>query len=449
MNKKLLIYGVVLLHSVITAWFWFDNPGKFVFSNASSTLLAFGSLSGLILASLALLQLLLMSRAPFIEQTWGQDKLARVHAFLGKVFLVFLVAHPALVVAAYSNTSQMSFFSQYFAMLKLDDMLGAVVGFWLFVALIIYSLLRVYKKLEFEKWYLSHLLMYVAVLVSFGHQKELGSSLLTSNIFASYWTLLYVLTFASLAGFRVGLPLYRFYKHRFYVEKLEQETGDVWSVYIKGQNLSDFKTLGGQFFIVRFLTNGFWREAHPFSLSTTAGQDHLRLSIKASGNFSGKISKLSPKTKVYVEGPYGVFTAKRASKDKVLLLAGGIGITPFRSMLEDLGKAGKDVVLLYGNKTKQDIALKNELEDLASKYHVQIHHVLSNEKTENSTQLAESSENVHYGFITTELIQQVVPDFLEREVFVCGPPPMMNGLIKTLKQNNLPKSQLHFEKFAF
>ncbi len=118
-------------------------------------------------------------------------------------------------------------------------------------------------------------------------------------------------------------------------------------------------------------------------------------------------------------------------------------------MLEDLGKQNKDVILLYGNKTEKDIALRSEIEGLATKYKFQVHHVLSNEKTEYSTQQTENRGNMHYGFITVQLIAKLAPDYLDREVFVCGPPAMMNGLIKTLRQNNLPKNQLHFEKFAF
>lgn len=462
MNKKLLIYSVVLLHSFITAYFWFKNPGRFALDSSSGTLLALGSLSGLVLASLALLQLLLMSRAPLLEQTWGLDKLARIHGALGKVFIIFLVAHPALVIAAYSSINELSYFAQYFALLKLDDMLGAVVGFWLFIALIAYSLLRVYKKLEFEKWYLSHLLMYLAVLTSFGHQKELGSSLLTSNAFSIYWTMLYGVTFLTVVMYRFAKPAWNFYKNRFYVDKIQSETGDVWSIYIKGNSLNTIKSFGGQFFIVRFLTLGFFWEAHPFSLSIEPNSNTLRLSIKASGDFTSKIANLKPGTKVYLEGPYGVFTTKKAQKNKVLLLAGGIGITPFRSMMEDLGKQNKDVILLYGNKTEKDIALRSEIEQLATKYKFQVHHVLSNEtETANSNSEAlnpKQTQNpnaqtpkstTHYGFINTELISRLVPDYLEREVFVCGPPPMMNNLIKTLRQNSLPKSQLHFEKFAF
>ncbi|MBP9686982.1 MAG: hypothetical protein KBD66_04255, partial [Candidatus Doudnabacteria bacterium] len=129
--------------------------------------------------------------------------------------------------------------------------------------------------------------------------------------------------------------------------------------------------------------------------------------------------------------------------------AGGIGITPFIAVLEDLGKAGKDIVLIYGNKTEADIALRNELEKLAGKYNIKIHHVLSNQPTSPSPatynlQLTTFS----VGFVTPELIKQLVPDAAEREVFLCGPPPMMNGLLKTLPTLGIPKNKIYFEKFS-
>lgn len=113
---------------------------------------------------------------------------------------------------------------------------------------------------------------------------------------------------------------------------------------------------------------------------------------------------------------------------------------------------------MYGNKTEADIALRAELEALSQKYSIKIHHVLSSQNTvvsgqsynapkqttENSSQLVTFSA----GFVTPELISQLVPDAAEREVFLCGPPPMMNGLLKTLPTVGIPKHKIYYEKFS-
>ncbi len=462
MNKrKSLLFSLLLLHGVITGYFWYLNPGQNFADNSGATLLALGSLSGLILASLALLQVLLMSRGVILEQTWGLDKLSRAHATLGKMFLVFLLLHPALVVAAYANWSQVSFFNQYLNTLQLDDIPQAVASYWLFIVLIIYSLLRVYKKLEFEKWYLSHLLMYGAVILAFGHQLELGSSLNTNNLFSAYWVFVFALVFAYLAWYRFGLPAYRTYKHRFFVAKVLPDTNGVWSVYIKGQNLNTYSYQAGQFVIARFLVKPFFWQAHPFTMSTEPNGEYLRLTIKALGDFTSTLKQLQVGTKVYLEGPYGIFTAQKAKKDKVLLLAGGIGITPIRALLPDLVKMGKQATLVYGSKTEADIALRSEIEELASKYKFQVHYVLSNAvesanpnlEAPNTTQTPTAIDQnakptFHYGFVDIDLLSKLVPDFLKREVFLCGPPAMMDGLLTTLKENGLPQTQLHFERFS-
>jgi predicted ferric reductase len=293
--------------------------------------------------------------------------------------------------------------------------------------------------------------MYGGTLLAFGHQQELGNTLNSDNLFSFYWLVIFAATFLTLGIFRFLWPLYYFYQHRFFVEKITQETPNTWSVFIRGTNLQNFKVRAGQFFIARFFAKGYFLEAHPFSLSEEPNPDYLRLTIKASGDFTAKVAQIPLGTKVYLEGPYGIFTADKANADKILLLAGGIGITPIRAMLKDFGKANRDIVLIYGNKTSKDIAFKDELEELAKKYDIQIHYVLSSSaETANPKSEAPNSKlNTHYGFITTELISRLVPDYLEREVFLCGPPPMMNGLIASLKQKGLPTRLLHFEKFTF
>ncbi|KKT87862.1 MAG: Oxidoreductase FAD/NAD(P)-binding domain protein [Parcubacteria group bacterium GW2011_GWB1_45_10] len=136
-----------------------------------------------------------------------------------------------------------------------------------------------------------------------------------------------------------------------------------------------------------------------------------------------------------IEGPFGVFTDNEKVSDKILLIAGGIGITPLRSLAQAMVQKGKDVILLFGNKTRQDIVFENEFKDITG---LKLINVLSDEKNY-------SGET---GYIDKEKIQRLVPDFLEREVFLCGPEPMMDSVISDLKELDFPSAKLHFEKFS-
>jgi len=292
--------------------------------------------------------------------------------------------------------------------------------------------------LNYEWWHSVHLLAYLAIVLAFGHQFEVGGDFTANTVFAGYWYGLYAFVGTSLIGYRVINPLVLCWKYRFVVDRVVLETDDVVSVYIGGRNLSGFRVVGGQFMILRFLAQGFRWQAHPFSLSCPPSGDYLRVSVKNSGDFTAQVRNLQPGTRVLIDGPHGIFTSRRSAKNKVLLIAGGIGITPLRSMADALGASGKNVVLLYGNRRRKDVVFQSELDPLAREKHLTVHYVFS----------AEPDESGEQGYIDRARIQRLVPDVAERDVFLCGPPPMMAGVVKTLAGLDVPAKQIFYERFA-
>ena len=113
---------------------------------------------------------------------------------------------------------------------------------------------------------------------------------------------------------------------------------------IGGRNLRRLRAQAGQFFLWRFLARDRWWVSHPFSLSAAPDGRSLRITVKALGDHSARLAALKPGTRVVAEGPFGVFTARARRREKVLLVAGGIGITPVRALLEQLDG---DVTVLY------------------------------------------------------------------------------------------------------
>jgi predicted ferric reductase len=459
MYKKLWFRLVCSIHSVIILYFWWAGNGSLFSQDSSSVILALGRLAGLILVGLVLLQVLIMSRAPWMEQAFGLDALARVHHKVGRYFIIFLVAHPVLIIWSYSKFADLGFVAQYLSLLKSDEVIQSSIAFLLFLGIIIYSLLRIWKNWNFERWYYVHLAMYAAIVLAFLHQIELGGDIVANNYFRYYWYFAYAFVLIHLLWFRFTVPVLLYRKHKFTVSEVKSETHDVTSIYIAGQKMDEYPIRGGQFLIVRFLAKGFWWQAHPFTMSQHPNGTSLRLSIKASGDFSTAVSQLRPGIKAMIEGPYGIFTAEHSKTNKVLLIAGGIGITPYRSILEDLGKAGKDIVLIYANKTEADIALRSEMEELSNKYNIKIHHVLSassvgasfsrpNTEAGGQGQPLHTNAIFHQGFVNNDLIKQLVPDVASREIFLCGPPPMLNALIKSLPSLRIPKNKIYFEKFS-
>lgn len=103
----------------------------------------------------------------------------------------------------------------------------------------------------------------------------------------------------------------------------------------------------------------------PYSLSAAPAGNTLRITVKDLGGHSGALGRLRLGTRVYAEGPYGALTAARRRQRKVLLIAGGIGITPLRALFEELPG---DVTLLYRARQDADVAFRQELGAIAARH---------------------------------------------------------------------------------
>ncbi|OHA40631.1 MAG: hypothetical protein A3G59_02135 [Candidatus Taylorbacteria bacterium RIFCSPLOWO2_12_FULL_47_20] len=427
------------LNAAVILFFWWKTSGLILFENKASTLIAFGRLFGLFAAYSILFQFFLMGRNPLLEKIFGLDKLSRVHHTNGKVAVALILFHPIFLVAGYSLASGIGAWAQFIEFItQYPHVIWAFVGLLLFTFVVASSLYISFRRLKYETWYLVHLAVYLAAFASFWHQIANGTDLLSSRFFYVYWIALYAIVFVSHLFFRFVRPVHVSLKHKFVIAEIRRENYNTVSIYIGGRDLSSFRIKPGQFMIFRFLKRGFWWQAHPFSLSKMPDGQTLRITVKELGDFTRKISKLEVGTKIYIDGPYGIFTDFFGLNRPILFIAGGIGITPIRSLMEEMLRQGKNVVLLYGNKTAQDIIFRKELEELSAKYGSRIIHVLSEDKNFEG----------EIGRIDQEKISKLVPDFREREVYLCGPTAMMDSVQKGLAMLGVSKSKIHFEKFS-
>jgi len=151
----------------------------------------------------------------------------------------------------------------------------------------------------------------------------------------------------------VAVPLLSYRKHRFEVLGVKPEGPGVISVYIGGRRFEELDAEPGQFFRWRFLTRSLWWSSHPFSLSAAPGADMMRITVKNLGDHSQALARLQPGTRIFAEGPYGALTAGDSDRG-VLLLAGGVGITPLRAIFATL--PGR-VTLIYRASSERDIVV--------------------------------------------------------------------------------------------
>jgi predicted ferric reductase len=331
--KSLVLVWLFVMNVGLIIVFWWTTSGSQPPASSGEALNAIGRVTALVGTYLVLVQLLLLARVPWLEQAFGMERLLVFHRWNAYASLGLISAHVAFQTAGYASINGLGFFDQLGDFIAhYDGLLGAVIAFALLIGVTGLSVGVVRRLLAYQTWYFIHLYVYIAVALAFAHQLATGVDFISNSAFQAYWWALYAVVVGCLLYFRLLQPLLRLRRHRFRVERIEREATGSVSIYISGRELRAFTFQPGQFAIWRFLDGRRWWEAHPFTLSTLPNDRRLRLTVKASGDFSSRISSLRRGTPVLVEGPFGHFTADAAAASKVLLIAGGIGVTPLRAL---------------------------------------------------------------------------------------------------------------------
>jgi ferredoxin-NADP reductase len=227
-------------------------------------------------------------------------------------------------------------------------------------------------------------------------------------------------------------------RNPFRITGILQETYDTWSIQFEGEH-PPYNP--GQFMIVQLLRDGTCSEPHPFTIASSPTAESLSISVKSVGDFTSTIGETKITDMAYIDMPFGVFSFLTYNALDMVFIAGGIGITPFMSMLRYIydKKLKKNVILLWGNKTEQDIAFRKELENMASEMPtLKVVHVLSRQEGWTGEK----------GNIDAEVLKRYVVNFQDKQFFICGPPPLMRAVKRTLRELGVPKNRIHSERFA-
>lgn len=426
-------------NALLIVGMWLRHGGLDQLGTLSGVLTAVGQLTALLGTYVALLQLVLMARIPWLEEAFGMDRLASAHRWFGFACLGLLLGHGIFTTVGYAMADRSPLLSEAWTLLTTYPyVLMATVGMGLFVAVAVSSVRAARRRMSYETWFGIHLYAYLAVALAFAHQIAVGADFVDDPVAIGYWVGLYVVVAAGILVFRIGLPVRRSVRHRFRVATVVPEGPGVVSVYLAGRDLEDLPVRAGQYFVARFLTRDDWWRGHPFSISAAPNAAWLRLTIKDLGDYTTRLQGLRAGTRVFLEGPYGALTGARRTRRKVLLVAGGIGITPLRALLEELPGAPGDLTLLYRARSWHDIVFREELESLARLRGAAIHFLVG----ERGRDLAEDPLGPH-------ALLTLIPDLHDHDVYLCGPTGMMEATQRALRSLRFPASHVHLERFAY
>jgi predicted ferric reductase len=436
--KKLSVYTTCLLPILVILYFWWNNSGLFAGQSTGSVLISLGRLFGLLGTFFILIQFLLRARIQPFEKILGFMQIDKIHKKNGYIAITFLVSHPVFLLIGYALSSRKSLVDQFLLFIfKFENVFDALIGLTLFIVVICTSIYIVRKKMPYHWWYFIHLLTYLAIFLAFGHQLKNGEDFIANPVFAYFWYFLYGFVFGSTLYWKIIRVAALYSTHRFYVADVVKETYDTTSLYIKGRNMKSLRFKAGQFAFLHVLNKQLWWDVHPFSISCAPNGEYIRFTIKASGDYTKQIPNVQINTPVVLDIPHGEFTLDQAHTKKLLFIAGGVGLTPLRAMIEAAGKEYSSA-LIFANKTDADIILRSELEKFSEENSVPIYHVMSGDPNYPGLK----------GYVTIPLLEQTVPDYKERDIFICGPPIMMKLVISALKEAGMNPEQIHSEEFS-
>ena len=382
----------------------------------------------------ALVGLVLVSRISWVERSVGHDRLVIWHRKLGPYSLYLITFHVLLVLLGYAGNDRLRIGVELWHLItKWPWMLPATVAFVFFALAGVTSYKKARAKMSYETWWTIHLYTYLAIALSFMHQVLNGPIFVGHFFYKLYWTFLYVAAAATIVLWRVIIPTAKSLRHNLKIEQVVVEGPGVVSIIMRGRKLDELSAQGGQFFGWRFMTKGHWWMSHPYSLSAAPTDHYMRVTVKELGDHSGGVKDLKPGTRVIFEGPYGTFVAAKSTRGHVVLIGGGVGITPLRALMEEIDPS-KEVDVIFRASREEDLVLRHELDALADHIGARVHYLVG-------------PRTVHP--MTAKYIMQYVPSFRDSDVYVCGPTPLVEAVRDAAESAGIPKNRFHDEAFEF
>jgi predicted ferric reductase len=384
----------------------------------------------------AIVGIFLVSRIPWVERGVGHDRLVTWHRKLGPWSLYLIGAHVLFISLSFAGQDQVMLVVELWRMLTTFDwMWWALLGFVLMIMAGVTSYKKARAKMSYETWWIIHIYTYIAIAASFMHQVLNGQMFVNHPLNRLFWSALYVLMATAIIVYRFGIPLVRSLRHNLVVEKVVVEGPGIISIIMKGRKLHQLAAEGGQFFSWRFLTRGHALMSHPYSLSAAPTEHYLRITVKDLGDHSRSVAYLKKGTRVFVEGPYGAFTAGRATTKHIVLVGGGVGITPVRALLDEF-KNGVEIDLLYRASREEDLVLRDELDYLAahSGGTIRVHYLVGSRREFP---------------MDAKALKKLVPRISDSDIYICGPGPLVETVKEAAEDLGVPKNRFHEEAFAF
>ncbi|MDQ3877665.1 MAG: ferric reductase-like transmembrane domain-containing protein, partial [Actinomycetota bacterium] len=445
--RAIAVLGALTLLPVVL-WLTASPLGEH-FSSLGDSLEGAGMILGIAGAAAFGLNLILGARLRIAQ--WlcgGLDSMYRAHRALGRIVLIALVIHVALLVGSHATESA----SEVLSVFRPTEDPTAFIGLVAFLGLVLGVVLTLRVRVTHEIFlWIQRALGFVFVVGAIHLFK-------TDDVQEAPALRIYFIILAVTAGaafvYRSIFGAFMVKRHECRVITLTELRHGVIEITLSP--IPGFEFTPGQFIFVNFASPTFTKQFnvlkissdeihlrpgnmrnqfHPFSLVSPPEANYLSILVKPLGDYTRRLRDLEVGATARVEGPYGQFSYRNVRGKRQVWIAGGIGITPFLSMARSLTPDDElDIDLYYGVRAETEAHFVGELRAIAQRI-----------PGFNVTLVSEDSR----GHVTAELIGETTADLADREILICGPPGMIDALRDQLRARGIGARRIHFERFAF
>jgi predicted ferric reductase len=399
---------------------------------------------GLLAFAIILVEFVLSGRFRTLSNTLGLDITIRFHQLIGRAALAFALLHPFLYdflpgpERPWDTSRELTVTTDFWALLP------GILAFVLLPAFVLASIHRDALGYKYERWRILH---------GFGALLIVGLLLLHAEAAGRYsaeppliwtWRILTGLAVLALIYVYVLKPIYQA-RHGWRVSRIERLTPRQWDLRITPEGHAGASFQAGQFVWLNVGHSPFSLNENPFSISSAPTDDpEIGFVIKELGDFTGALDQVSVGDRAYIDSAYGSLTIDGRTEPDVVLIAGGVGIAPMLSILRKMAleQDARNAVLIYGNRTADQIVFRDELDALQGHGRAEVVHVLYE---------PEDGWRGETGYIDAALLDRVLGEGLfETGVFVlCGPPVMLSSVETALMTRGVPASRILMERFQY
>jgi predicted ferric reductase len=387
-----------------------------------------GQIFGLVGMTLFSINLILAGRFKFLDKYFnGLDKVYKNHSKIGSIAFSMILFHPIFLVIQYLSMSTKAAALFFVPFINMPITWG-IISLFLMIVLISFTF---YIKLKYHIWKMSHKFMVLAFAFGVIHTLTISSDISRNYLLRSY---IFLLAFAGLVVSirQAFLSKLLVKKLKYKVVGVNQLNTDV--VEIEMEPIDEGMSFTpGQFAFFSFLSKGVTSEFHPFSISSSNKGTTLKITVKNLGDYTSLLKNLNKNDEVLVDGPYGHFSYQNVSSKNQIWIAGGIGITPFYSMAQNLDK-GYNVNFYYSIKEEKEAVYTRELQDISDR-NPNFKFNIWNAKDK--------------GYINGKVIGDLSGGVEGKDIFFCGPPIFMENLKNQFTSLGVNSEKIHYENFSF